>query len=153
MPELTQLKNFIEEQATQKDISIESFSSFFYNKKFQIRIIIENQKEKNTSINDCVFIHKNANLWLKNNDLLKKSFVNVETHPIYNRQLFKLQDFEKFKNQKIKIELKDKMNDKKNLIGFIKKTNYDLITIINDSAEIEINFNEIKKTTLLNKGK
>ena len=152
MPELTQLKDFITEIAKEKNISIEYFSSWFYNKKFQIKVIIEN-KEQNTSINDCVFIHKNINLWLKNNNLLNKCFINVESHPIYNRQLFKIEDFEKFKNQKIKIELKDKIQDKKNLKGFIKKTNYDLITIINEEGEIEINFNEIKRTTLLNEGK
>ena len=60
-----------------------------------------------------------------------------------------MKDYERFTGEKVKLLLKNKIDDARNIVGYLVKTENDIIYLDIDGSVHEINFNEIKKANLV----
>ena len=110
-----------------------------------IQIIIDSTT--GVSLDDCTFVSKITNDIVKLNNYFDDYDLEVSS-PGINRQLFNLNDYDLYKNFKIKIKLKKSINNQKNFLGIIKGTSGENIIIAVDDIDIEIDFNNIKKANI-----
>ena len=143
------LKSFLEEQAKNFGINILKFSIWRSSANTpNLDILIEKEGYVATGIDDCTKIHKQINLWLKNENMLGKVKVVVRS-PSVDRELFTMQDFEKFKSEKMAITLKDPIEGQRNLKGFIKSIKDEIIGFENEGSLIEVSLEDVEKARLV----
>jgi ribosome maturation factor RimP len=143
------LKSFLEEQANNFEISILKFSIWRSSANTpNLDILIERKGYEPTGIAECTKIHKQINLWLKNENMLGKVKIVVRC-PSIDRELFSIEDFERFKAEKMSITLKDLVDGQRNLKGFIKSIKDEIIAFENEGSLIEISLENIEKARLV----
>ena len=69
--------------------------------------------------------------------------------PGLERPLKKIEDYERFKGEKAKLLLKNKIDDTRNIVGYLVKAENGIIYLDIDGLIHEINFEEIKKANLV----
>ena len=77
-----------------------------------------------------------------------KFFLEVSS-PGLERPLKKIEDYERFKGEKAKLLLKNKIDDTRNIVGYLVKAENGIIYLDIDGLIHEINFEEIKKANLV----
>ena len=110
-----------------------------------IRIFIENLNG-DLSIEDCSKL--SSKIEDKIEKLIEHKFFLEVSSPGLERPLKKIEDYIRFTGEKITLHLKHKLDDKKQFKA-IKEVNGDNIIFLIDKKEIEIKFNEIRKTNIL----
>tara|TARA_B100001113_G_scaffold103058_1_gene83455 strand:+ start:2967 stop:3422 length:456 start_codon:yes stop_codon:yes gene_type:complete len=111
-----------------------------------INIMIES--ESGITLDDCANTSRIAKNMINMNKIIDNDF-NIEvTSPGINRPLFNLEDFKKYQGEKVFIELKRNINNKKRFNG-IYKINNNIILISHKKEVIEIPYSCIKKANLI----
>ena len=111
-----------------------------------IRIFIENLNG-DLNIEDCSKL--SSKIEDKVEGLIEQKFFLEVSSPGLERPLKKIEDYVRFKGEKITLHLKHKLNYKKQFKAVIKEVNGDNIIFLIDKKEIEIKFNEIRKANIL----
>lgn len=111
-----------------------------------VRVFVENLNGE-LNIEDC---SKLSSLVEDQIDAIidKRFFLEISS-PGLERPLKKLEDYMRFKESKITLHLKHKLEDKKQFKAIIKDVVGEKILFEIDKKEIEIEFNEIKKANIL----
>lgn len=144
-----EMEEFIKAEAINLNLKILKFSVWnTKNNNFNLDILVEKADLTPTSLEDCNKINSLARLWLKNMNLLQKTNLSVAL-PGIDRQLFSIEDFVRFQEEKIQIELKEPVDNQKRFKGFIKSVECDLITIESDSNVLKFEFNLIDKANII----
>ena len=111
-----------------------------------VQIMIESKE--GITVDSCANTSRKAQNIIKLDNIIDGDY-NIEvSSPGINRPLFNLNDFITFKGEKVYIELKKNINNKKRYKG-----NYDVINkkivFLNDSENTKISIDDIKKANLL----
>ena len=111
-----------------------------------VRIFIENLNGDLT-LEDCSKL--SSLIDDKIEELIEHKFFLEVSSPGIERPLKKIEDYIRFKGQKILLNLKNKLNDKKQMKATILDVKENKILFLIDKKEEEINFDEIGKANIL----
>ena len=115
------------------------------NKGELLRIFID--KPGSITIDDCVAVTNQLKHILTVEEEIIFDRLEVSS-PGINRVIKKLQDFERFKGEKIKIKTRSPVEERKNFTGTLRGTKKDLILIEFNNILLEISFDNIEKARL-----
>ena len=124
-------------------VDIEYVSEGGYN---YLRIYIE-KPEGSTNIDDCVELSEKIDPLIEN-FIKDKFFLEVST-PGLERRIKKEKDFLRFKGKKIKMQLKSKIKDTKNMEGILLDYVQDKVLLDLDGEKVEIPIEKMKKVNLV----
>lgn len=112
-----------------------------------VRIYVENLNGEIT-LEECAAISGKIDEDV--DKLIEQRFFLEVSSPGIERPLKKIEDFIRFKGEKIKISLKHKINDKKSFEGIITECKDNIIFLeIEEENIIEIPFSEVKKANII----
>ena len=111
-----------------------------------VRIFIENLNGDLT-LEDCSKL--SSLIDDKIEELIEHKFFLEVSSPGIERPLKKIEDYIRFKGQKILLNLKNKLNNKKQMKATILDVKENKILFLIDKKEEEINFDEIGKANIL----
>ncbi len=111
-----------------------------------VRIFIENLNGDLT-LEDCSKL--SSLIDDKIEELIEHKFFLEVSSPGIERPLKKIEDYIRFKGQKILLNLKNKLNDKKQMKATILDVKENKILFLIEKKEEEINFDEIGKANIL----
>ena len=111
-----------------------------------VRIFIENLNGDLT-LEDCSKL--SSLIDDKIEELIEHKFFLEVSSPGIERPLKKIEDYIRFKGQKILLNLKNKLNDKKQMKATILDVKENKILFLIDKKEEEIDFDEIVKANIL----
>ena len=115
------------------------------NKGELLRIFID--KTNPITIEDCIDVTNQLKHILTVEEDI--NFVRLEvSSPGINRVVKKLEDFERFKGEKIKIKTRSPVEERKNFAGVLQGVKKDLILIEFNSILVEISLDNIEKARL-----
>ena len=115
------------------------------NKGELLRIFID--KPSSITIDDCVAVTNQLKHILTVEEEIIFDRLEVSS-PGINRAVKKLQDFERFKGEKIKIKTRSPVEERKNFTGTLQGTKKDLILIEFNNTLLEISLDNIEKARL-----
>ena len=115
------------------------------NKGELLRIFID--KPGSITIDDCVAVTNQLKHILTVEEEIIFDRLEVSS-PGINRAVKKLQDFERFKGEKIKIKTRSPIEERKNFTGTLKGTKKDLVLIEFNNVLVEISLDNIEKARL-----
>lgn len=111
-----------------------------------VRIYIE-KVDGDVSLDDCAKVSMAVEDDVDR--LIDKKFFLEISSPGVERPLKKEKDYIRFTGSKIKVSLKHKINEKKNLEGILSKFENDTLFMHVDGADMEIPFKEVRKANLV----
>lgn len=112
-----------------------------------VRIYVENLNGEIT-LEECAAISGKIDEDV--DKLIEQRFFLEVSSPGIERPLKKIEDFIRFKGEKIKVSLKHKINDKKSFEGIITECKDNIIFLeIEEENIVEIPFSEVKKTNII----
>ena len=112
-----------------------------------VRIYVENLNGEIT-LEDCATISGKIDEDI--DKLIEQRFFLEVSSPGIERPLKKIEDFIRFKGEKVKISLKHKIEENKNFEGIIVECQEDIISLeITEDNILKIPFSEIRKANLV----
>lgn len=112
-----------------------------------VRIYVENLNGEIT-LEECAAISGKIDEDV--DKLIEQRFFLEVSSPGIERPLKKIEDFIRFKGEKIKVSLKHKINDKKSFKGIITECKDNIIFLeIEEENIVEIPFSEVKKANII----
>lgn len=112
-----------------------------------VRIYVENLNGEIT-LEECAAISGKIDEDV--DKLIEQRFFLEVSSPGIERSLKKIEDFIRFKGEKIKVSLKHKINDKKSFEGIITECKDNIIFLeIKEENIVEIPFSEVKKANII----
>ena len=112
-----------------------------------VRIYVENLNGEIT-LEECAAISGKIDEDV--DKLIEQRFFLEVSSPGIERPLKKIEDFIRFKGEKIKVSLKHKINDKKSFEGIITECKDNIILLeIEEENIVEIPFSEVKKANII----
>ena len=112
-----------------------------------VRIYVENLNGEIT-LEECAAISGKIDEDV--DKLIEQRFFLEVSSPGIERPLKKIEDFIRFKGEKIKVSLKHKINDKKSFEGIITECKDNIIFLeIEEENIVEILFSEMKKANII----
>lgn len=111
-----------------------------------VRVYVENLNGE-LNIEDCSKLSGKIENQIE--DIIDKRFFLEVSSPGLERPLKKIEDFIRFKGEKITLHLKHKLNDKKQFKALIKDVLNEKIIFVIEKNEVEIEFKEIRKANIL----
>lgn len=111
-----------------------------------VRIFIENLNG-DLKIEDCSKLSGQIENQIE--EIVDKRFFLEVSSPGLERPLKKIEDYVRFKNEKVTLHLKHKLNDKKQYKAIIKDVSDDAVLFEIDKKEHKIEFKEIRKANIL----
>ena len=117
--------------------------------KKTLQIMAERIKDRKMDIEDCTFLSKEISSFLEVEDPISSSYVLEVSSGGIARPLTKLDDYELFEQNKVKIVLKENFMGKKTYNGFLRglDKNGDII-LDTEEVEIKLNFLKIDKANI-----
>ena len=116
------------------------------NRENIVRLFLD--KPGGITLEDCVYISRQLG------DLIDIQIEDIGSYrlevssPGPNRPLNKKQDFHRFKDEKVKIETYELIEDRKKFTGILEKINDDSVVIAVDGKQVEISDHLISKAIL-----
>jgi ribosome maturation factor RimP len=116
------------------------------NKENIIRIFLD--KPSGITLNDCVYASRQLG------DLIDVHLENIGTYrlevssPGPNRPLNKKKDFQRFKGERVKIEVNQPIDNRRKFTGTLETINDDSVVIAVDGKQVEISDQAISKAIL-----
>ncbi len=120
-----------------------------FNGKKILQIMAERIKDRKMNIEDCVFLSKHISTFLEVEHPISSSYELEVSSGGMARPLTTIEDFILFKNNKVKVVLKEKFLGKKTYNGFIGGVDKNgKILLETEDHEINFNFLEIEKANI-----
>ena len=120
-----------------------------FNGKKILQIMAERIKDRKMNIEDCVFLSKHISTFLEVEHPISSSYELEVSSGGMARPLTTIEDFILFKNNKVKVVLKEKFLGKKTYNGFIVVVDKNgKILLETEDHEINFNFLEIEKANI-----
>ena len=112
-----------------------------------LRIYIDH--EQGISVDDCADVSRQISAILDVEDPIAQAFDLEVSSPGIDRPLFKLQDFERFKGEKVKIKLAVALNGRRNFSGLLQGVEQQLVLVEIDNEIFELPYQDIGKANLV----
>ena len=116
-------------------------------KDYFLRIFIDNSN--GISLEDCEKVNNAITDLLDDANYIKQQYLLEVSSPGLERPLKKEKDFERFVGKKIKIISKNKIQDSRNVEGYLVKFENEVVFLDIDNEVYEIRFEDIKKANLV----
>lgn len=100
-------------------------------------------------LSTCEKVSSKVSSLLDEADIIKGSYMLEVSSPGVERRLTKPEHFQKFTGQKIKIQLKEKVNNRKKFTGDLKEANSTGIIIVSEGEKFKFNYEQIEKANLV----
>lgn len=113
---------------------------------FYLRIYVENL-DGDITLEDCATISNRIDEDV--DKLIDQKFFLEVSSPGIERPLKKIEDYIRFEGEKVKVQLKHKINDTKNFTGIIDECRDNIVMLKIDNNILELPFKEIKKGNLV----
>ena len=110
-----------------------------------LRVFID--KLDSVNIDDCVLVSNQLNHVLSVEEDIEYGRLEISS-PGVDRVVKKLNDYERFKEERVKIKTRLPILDKKNFSGVIKGTKGNIILLESEDSLIEIDFDQIDRARL-----
>lgn len=104
---------------------------------------------KSVDLNTCERVSRQISSWLDDKDPIDGPYLLEVSSPGIDRILKKDRDFERFNGQKVKVQLKEKWNNKRNIIGMLAGYNENEILIDGEEQRMAIPRHIISKVRLM----
>lgn len=146
------INNFVEQlndflnQHIPSDLKIGKISKWQRN-SIKLDILLK-KNDGFASLEDCELIHKLILMWIKKENINQIVKISVQSDSI-NKLLLDKSDFLENLEKQIKIELKEKIKDRRNFVGCLKEIKNDIILLQSENILIDIKLNQIKKAQLI----
>ena len=116
-----------------------------------LQVMIERLDETSITVDDCALASRIISVLLDVDDPIHESYILEVSSPGMDRPLVKKDDFERFANSIVKIELKMPYKGNLRFQGLLKGIEGDIIKIEIDSEKevAELAFSDIKKAKLI----
>ncbi len=129
-----------------------AFKSDFGSSRVKLQVLIDSIGGIN--VDDCEIVSKSINSYLDKNDenfreLQKISYYLEVSSPGLERPLFKLNDYERFKNHEAKIRINGLIENRKTFTGILKGVNENNVLISLDDNLKTIPFELIRSANLI----
>lgn len=143
---IEKLRTFLTQELN-PEISIAQITKWSRGSLIKITVVL---KKKNgfASLVSCEKVHKLVLLWAKKENIQQHLQISIQSESI-NKILMEPNDFEDNIDKKMKIETKQKINNRRNFTGFLKKIKDGTIYLRSEEEVIELNLSQIKKAQLL----
>jgi len=117
------------------------------NRDSVLRVFID--KEGGVTLDDCSIVSQKLEAVLDAEDLIPSRYVLEVSSPGIERQLYSLEDFERFIGQAVKVKTKTDIEGQKVFVGEIDSIHDDTISI-NDRARgtVSIKYGDVEKANL-----
>lgn len=112
-----------------------------------LRVYID--KEGGITLDDCTAVSHQLSAMLDVEDPVQVAFDLEVSSPGLNRPLFKLQDFEKYTGNQVKIKLTIPLNNRRNFKGKIVAVEKDTVQVEVDNELFQLPFSSIAKANLV----
>ena len=113
---------------------------------FFLRVYVE-KLEGEVGLEDCAAL-SNA-IEDRVDAIIEDKFFLEVSSPGLERPLKKIADYERFNGKKVKLLLKSKIENTRNIVGYLVKTENGIVYLDIDGLIHEISFDEIKKANLV----
>jgi ribosome maturation factor RimP len=116
-----------------------------------LQIMIERLDEISITVDDCALVSRTVSVLLDIDDPIHESYVLEISSPGMDRPLVKQDDFERFADSRIKLELKTSYEGQIRFQGLLKGIKDDMVKMELDPEKkvAEIAFSDIKKAKLI----
>ncbi len=112
-----------------------------------VRIFID--KPGGVTLDDCSNVSQQIGFVLDKEDFIPISYVLEVSSPGLERQLYSLQDFEKYKGRSARVKIRQPINGQKNFRGVIKSVEGNEIVFLDrTSGEIRFEYELVAKANL-----
>lgn len=111
-----------------------------------LRVYVE-KLDKEISLEDCAGL-SNA-IEDKVDAVIEDKFFLEVSSPGLERPLKKFSDYKRFQGEKIKLLLKSKIDNTRNIVGYLEKAEGEIISLNVEGTIHEIKFEDIKKANLV----
>ena len=137
------VENFIEKMV--KQLGYELVDLEIINHGQLLRVFID--KPDLVNIDDCVLVSNQLNHALSVEDEFNYDRLEVSS-PGVDRVIKKLEDFDRFSGEKVKIKTRSAIVDRKNFSGVIKGIKGNIVLLESENSLIEIDFDQIDRARL-----
>lgn len=117
-------------------------------KRQVLRIMIENKDMSGISIDDCVRVSREVSALLDVEDPIQSAYNLEVTSAGLDRPLIKLEDFERFVGNAIKLETHTLVQDRKRFKGMLDRVDGTTIYITMEEQQFQIPYGEIRGSKL-----
>ena len=112
-----------------------------------LRVFID--KVGGVDISDCAEVSRRLSVLLDVEDPISESYVLEVSSPGIERPLVKASDFERFKDQEIRLTTTEKIETRRKFVGFIRDFENHVLTLDCQGVLCEIPFEKIRKANLV----
>ena len=112
-----------------------------------LRIYID--KPGGVNLKDCERVSKQASLLLDVEDLIPHHYVLEVSSPGIERPLFKESDYRRFSGKEIRLETRDKVEERRKFTGFIRDFSDGVLSLECEGRVYRIGFGQIRKAHLV----
>ena len=144
MPKIEkEVEKLLKEHIEQKGYNLYDVQYIKEGKDYYLRIFIEKENDTIT-LDDCEKVNDLINPILDEKDIIKDQYYLEVSSTGIEKNLRKLEHYEKALNKEIQVKLFKKDDDgKKEIQGFLKKVNPDEITIEKNGKNVKVAINNI----------
>jgi ribosome maturation factor RimP len=140
--------NLVEEKIAR--IGFELVRVKYFDKTKTLQIMIDSRENTGITLENCSEVSKEMSVLLDIENLIPQNYVLEVSSPGIDRPLVKLDDFKKYRGQRIKLLLKEAVGGIKKYKANIKDTREEIILLdLQGSGMLEIPFDNIQAANLL----
>lgn len=112
-----------------------------------LRIYID--KPGGVNLSDCERVSRHVGVLLDVEDLIPHQYVLEVSSPGIERPLFREEDYQRFSDKEVRLETVEKIEGRKNFVGFIRDFQEGILTLDCEGAMYRIPFGQIRKANLV----
>jgi ribosome maturation factor RimP len=120
---------------------------FSYGNHRKLRLFID--KTSGVTVDDCAEVSHSVGAILDVEDIIPGEYRLEISSPGFDRPLFELAHYERFIGQKAKVRLRDKIDNRRNLLGIIEKVAEGKVTMDIEGHKISFELNEVGRANLV----
>ncbi len=100
-------------------------------------------------LGDCQRLSRQLDVLLEVEDFVNQNYVLEVSSPGIERPLFKEEDYERFQGREIRLRTTEKIGDRRNFKGLLKRYSKGIVTIDCDGESHLIPFDKIRKANIV----
>ncbi|MGD9818837.1 MAG: ribosome maturation factor RimP [Desulfomonilaceae bacterium] len=145
-PLISKLWNLIEPRLEADGIELVELEFRFETGRWVLRLYID--RPSGVNLDDCEICSRQISALLDIEDPIEQSYTLEVSSPGINRALRKLQDFERFAGNSVKIKTTTKIGGRRNFAGLLKGLRNSNIVVELEGMEVEIQPELVEKARL-----
>ena len=143
---LEKLKNLLGPVVTELGYEFIGCELFAYGNHKKLRLFID--KENGVGIEDCEKVSHGVSAFLDVEDPIEGAYRLEVSSPGFDRPLFELDHYQRYIGQRAKVRLRDKIDNRRNLLGIIEKVSEGKVTMDLEGQKVSFDLNDVSRANL-----